>query len=171
VFRACPEVVAQKERLTSFGHASVEFVHAHNPIPKVSWNRISCFSIQQSLRVRPAMEAGISDHVWSLEEIINLLCEGLLAKTCASDIGIHFHSHGDRPVYVWRFSQIRPHRVYHRSGGVGGRVGCTLDFKLYQHPKSTSGKTAQTRFAIRSVSHDGPNPTCESKSILPRNRS
>lgn len=29
--------------------------------------------IHQSLRVTPAMEAGISDHVWSLEEIINLL--------------------------------------------------------------------------------------------------
>jgi hypothetical protein len=29
--------------------------------------------IHQSLRVTPAMEAGISDHVWSLEEIVNLL--------------------------------------------------------------------------------------------------
>ena len=53
VFRACPEVVAQKERLTSFGHAPVEFVHAHNPIPIVSRNRISCFSIQRSLRDEP----------------------------------------------------------------------------------------------------------------------
>jgi IS1 family transposase len=29
--------------------------------------------IHQSLRVTPAMEAGISDHVWSIEEIISLL--------------------------------------------------------------------------------------------------
>jgi hypothetical protein len=29
--------------------------------------------IHQSLRVTPAMEAGIADHVWSLEEIIGLL--------------------------------------------------------------------------------------------------
>jgi len=29
--------------------------------------------IHQSLRVTPAMEAGIADHVWSLEEIIDLL--------------------------------------------------------------------------------------------------
>jgi hypothetical protein len=28
--------------------------------------------IHQSLRVTPAMEAGVSDHVWSLEEIIAL---------------------------------------------------------------------------------------------------
>jgi IS1 family transposase len=29
--------------------------------------------VHQTLRVTPAMEAGIADHVWSLEEIINLL--------------------------------------------------------------------------------------------------
>ena len=29
--------------------------------------------IYRSLRVTPAMEAGISDHVWSLEEIVGLL--------------------------------------------------------------------------------------------------
>src|SRR5436309_44357 len=29
--------------------------------------------IHQALRVTPAMEAGISDHVWSLEEVIALL--------------------------------------------------------------------------------------------------
>lgn len=29
--------------------------------------------IHQTLRVTPAMEAGISDHVWSLEEIVNLI--------------------------------------------------------------------------------------------------
>jgi hypothetical protein len=29
--------------------------------------------IHQSLCVTPAMKAGISDHVWSLEEIIDLL--------------------------------------------------------------------------------------------------
>jgi hypothetical protein len=29
--------------------------------------------IHQSLRVTPAMEAGIADHVWSLEEIVKLI--------------------------------------------------------------------------------------------------
>jgi hypothetical protein len=29
--------------------------------------------IHQTLRVTPAMEAGISDHVWSLDEVISLL--------------------------------------------------------------------------------------------------
>ena len=29
--------------------------------------------IHQSLRVTPAKEAGISDHIWSLDEVVNLL--------------------------------------------------------------------------------------------------
>ena len=29
--------------------------------------------IHQTLRVTPAMEAGIANHVWTLEEIVNLL--------------------------------------------------------------------------------------------------
>jgi hypothetical protein len=29
--------------------------------------------IHQTLRVTPAMEAGISDHVWSLEELVSLI--------------------------------------------------------------------------------------------------
>jgi hypothetical protein len=29
--------------------------------------------IHQSLRVTPAMAAGVSEHVWNLEEIVNLL--------------------------------------------------------------------------------------------------
>jgi len=29
--------------------------------------------VHQALRVRPAMEAGLTDHVWSLEELVGLL--------------------------------------------------------------------------------------------------
>jgi len=29
--------------------------------------------IHQTLRVTPAMEAGVTDHVWSIEEIVGLL--------------------------------------------------------------------------------------------------
>ena len=29
--------------------------------------------VHQSLRVTPAMEAGIADHVWEIEEIVGLL--------------------------------------------------------------------------------------------------
>jgi hypothetical protein len=30
-------------------------------------------SVRQTLRVTPSMEAGIADHVWSIEEVANLL--------------------------------------------------------------------------------------------------
>lgn len=36
--------------------------------------------IHQSLRVTPAMEAGVSDHVWSIEEVVSLLDAGLERK-------------------------------------------------------------------------------------------
>jgi len=81
-FQACPEVVAQKERLTSFGHASVEFVHAHNPIPKVSRNRISCFRGAFTNRSALAMEAGISDDGWSFVWVLGGLCN-LIIKAFA----------------------------------------------------------------------------------------
>jgi hypothetical protein len=29
--------------------------------------------IHQTLRVTPAMEAGVSDHVWNLEEVVGLI--------------------------------------------------------------------------------------------------
>jgi len=32
--------------------------------------------VHQTLRVTPAMEAGLSDHVWSLEELIGLFAHG-----------------------------------------------------------------------------------------------
>lgn len=36
--------------------------------------------IHQTLRVTPAMEAGVADHVWSLEEVVALLGTGLVAS-------------------------------------------------------------------------------------------
>lgn len=36
--------------------------------------------IHKTLRVTPAMEAGIADHVWSLEEIVTLVPEPVPAK-------------------------------------------------------------------------------------------
>jgi hypothetical protein len=32
--------------------------------------------VHQTLRVTPAMEAGVSDHVWSIEEIVALMGSG-----------------------------------------------------------------------------------------------
>ena len=35
--------------------------------------------VHQTLRVTPAMEAGIADHVWSIEEIVGLM-EGMVRE-------------------------------------------------------------------------------------------
>ena len=40
--------------------------------------------IHQSLRVTPAMEAGIADHLWSIDEIVELLDSKLIDKTTVS---------------------------------------------------------------------------------------
>jgi RNA polymerase-binding transcription factor DksA len=43
-------------------------VRRHNNFGHVSNRRV-----HQTLRVTPAMEAGVTDHVWSVEEIVALL--------------------------------------------------------------------------------------------------
>jgi hypothetical protein len=48
-------------------------------------------------------------------------------------VGIQPHSFRNCPLDVWRFSQTRQHRICHRSGRLGDRVGCTLDCKLYHY--------------------------------------
>jgi IS1 family transposase len=39
--------------------------------------------IHQTLRVTPAMEAGLSSHVWSIQEIVTLACPTALSKSAA----------------------------------------------------------------------------------------
>ena len=56
VSRNLPGVVVQEEQLASLGQASVEFVHANNPIPNVSGNRISRFrgrQLMMACRIKP----------------------------------------------------------------------------------------------------------------------
>lgn len=39
----------------------------------------NCCRVHQTLRVTPAMEAGIADHVWTIAEVISLLDSRLIA--------------------------------------------------------------------------------------------
>jgi hypothetical protein len=52
------------------GGAKVKNLKASVALPFMHYN--FCH-VHQSLRVTPAMEAGVSDHVWSLEEGVSLL--------------------------------------------------------------------------------------------------
>jgi hypothetical protein len=48
--------------------------HAH--VPAIYYIHYNFGRIRKSLRVKPAMEAGVSDHVWTLEEIAKLADQG-----------------------------------------------------------------------------------------------
>ncbi len=62
-----------------------------NAFSKKLANHIAAFSlfimyynfgrVHQTLRVTPAMEAGVSDHVWTIEEMVGLLEETEAKKT------------------------------------------------------------------------------------------
>ena len=57
-------------RLTN-GHSKKLENHGH--AVAIHYMYYNFARIHQSLRVTPAMEAGISDHVWSIEEVMALL--------------------------------------------------------------------------------------------------
>jgi len=84
------------------------------------------------------MEAGITDHVWSLDEVIDLPRKAWDYEE-HPPVGIRLHSHKNCPLDVWRFSLTRQYRICHRSGRLGDRVGYTLDFKLYHYPHEHIG--------------------------------
>ena len=45
----------------------------HRQLGPESWADYNFARVHQTLRVTPAMEAGVADHVWSIEEIVGLL--------------------------------------------------------------------------------------------------
>lgn len=48
-------------------------VSNHEPAIAMHYMHYNFCRIHRTLRVTPAMEAGISDHVWSIEELIGLM--------------------------------------------------------------------------------------------------
>ena len=61
----------ERQNLTMNGFSKK--VENHEHMLALHYMHYNFARIHQSLRVTPAMEAGISDHVWSIEEIIGLL--------------------------------------------------------------------------------------------------
>jgi hypothetical protein len=59
-------------RFTRLTNAFSKKVENHAHAVALHFMHYNFARIHQSLRVTPAMEAGISDHVWSLEEIAAL---------------------------------------------------------------------------------------------------
>jgi hypothetical protein len=60
--------------LTTQPDKTYQFVHLRvYPMMAIYTMNHNFCRTHQTLRVTPAMESGISDHVWSLEEIVGLL--------------------------------------------------------------------------------------------------
>ncbi len=60
-------------RFTRLTNAFSKKVENHAHAIALHFMHYNFCRIHQTLRVTPAMEAGISDHVWSIEEIVDLL--------------------------------------------------------------------------------------------------
>jgi hypothetical protein len=60
-------------RFTRLTNAFSKKIENHRHMLAVSVMHYNFCRIHQTLRVTPAMEAGITDHVWTLEEIIALI--------------------------------------------------------------------------------------------------
>ena len=60
-------------RFTRLTNAFSKKVDNHKAAVALHYMHYNFARIHQTLRVTPAMEAGISDHVWSIEEVVGLL--------------------------------------------------------------------------------------------------
>lgn len=63
----------QMRRFTRLTNAFSKKVENHISALAVYFMYYNFCRVHQSIRVTPAMEAGVSDHVWGVEEIVNLL--------------------------------------------------------------------------------------------------
>jgi hypothetical protein len=60
-------------RFTRLTNAFSKKVENHECAIAIHYMYYNFCRIHQSLRVTPAMEAGVSDHVWTLEKVVSLL--------------------------------------------------------------------------------------------------
>lgn len=63
----------QMRRFTRLTNAFSKKVQNHEAAVALHFMHYNFCRVHQTLRVTPAMEAGISDHIWSLEELVGLL--------------------------------------------------------------------------------------------------
>jgi IS1 family transposase len=63
----------QMRRFTRLTNAFSKKLENHEAAIALHYMHYNFARIHQTLRVTPAMEAGVSNHVWSLEEIVNLI--------------------------------------------------------------------------------------------------
>ena len=60
-------------RFTRLTNAFSKKLESHKHAAAIHFMHYNFCRIHQTLRVTPAMEAGITDHVWTLEEVVGLI--------------------------------------------------------------------------------------------------
>ena len=69
----CASRIASRVQVTTDGHrAYLDAVDNHAHMVAIHFLHYNFARICKTLRVTPAMEAGLSDHIWTLEEIVML---------------------------------------------------------------------------------------------------
>jgi len=63
----------QMRRFTRLTNAFSKKVENHAHAVALHFMHYNFCRVHQTLRVTPAIEAGITDHIWTIEEIISLL--------------------------------------------------------------------------------------------------
>ena len=63
----------QMRRFTRLTNAFSKKIENHEAAIALHYMHYNFARVHQTLRVTPAMEAGITDHIWSIEEIVGLL--------------------------------------------------------------------------------------------------
>jgi hypothetical protein len=66
-------------RFTRLTNAFSKKIENHGHAVALHFMHYNFCRVHKSLRVTPAMEAGLTDHVWSLEELVGLIGEQRLA--------------------------------------------------------------------------------------------
>ena len=62
-------------RFTRLTNAFSKKIENHMHAVSLHFMHYNFTRVQKTLRVTPAMQAGIADHVWSIEEIVRLVAE------------------------------------------------------------------------------------------------
>jgi hypothetical protein len=71
-----PDPDAGKNPATRLTNGHSRKIDNHRHAVALHYMYYNFCKVHQTLRVTPAMEGGLSDHVWSLEELVGLLAQG-----------------------------------------------------------------------------------------------
>jgi len=62
-------------RFTRLTNAFSKKIENHEAVIALHYMHYNFARVHQTLHVTPAMEAGISNHVWDLQEVVSLICK------------------------------------------------------------------------------------------------